>query len=97
MHPDLEWEEIAVTTVAVLEDCGLESSFQVRFDLENVPGFGSEELRLLVDRVGIPAERRREYGEHMSPPGASNWPPLLWPGLDFIMEEVMNSRCSRTR
>lgn len=65
MHPELEWPEIAAATVAVLEDCGLEPPFRCPLRLENVPGFGSGELRLLIDRTGIPAARvvriRRTY------------------------------------
>jgi hypothetical protein len=65
MHPELEWQEITAATVAVLEDSGLEAAFQVHLDLIDVPGFGSERLRLLIDRSGIPAERvvrvRRTY------------------------------------
>src|SRR5712692_7488362 len=65
MHPELEWQEIAAATVAVLEDGGLEAPFQLQLDLIDVPGFGSETLRLLIDRSGIPAERiarvRRTY------------------------------------
>lgn len=65
MHPELEWHEIAAATVAVLEDGGLEAPFQVSLDLMDVPGFGSQGLRLVIDRVGIAAERvarvRRTY------------------------------------
>jgi hypothetical protein len=68
MHPELEWHEIAAATVAVLEDGGFEAPFEVRLDLTNVPGFGSERLTLQIDRVGIPAERvarvRRTYEPH---------------------------------
>jgi hypothetical protein len=65
MHPELEWQEISAATVAVLEDAGLESPYQVAFELTDTPGFGSDGVRLLVDRVGIPVERvariRRTY------------------------------------
>jgi hypothetical protein len=68
MHPELEWQEIAGATVAVFEDNGLESPFQVRLDLVDIPGFGSGHLDLLIDRGGIPAERvarvRRTYEPH---------------------------------
>jgi hypothetical protein len=57
MHPELEWQEIAAATVAVLDDVGLEAPFQVRLVLIDIPGFGSEPLQLLVDRHDIPAER----------------------------------------
>ncbi len=60
--PELEWREIAAATV---EDCGLEAPFQFQLDLIDVPGFGSESLRLLIDRRGIPAKHvarvRRTY------------------------------------
>jgi hypothetical protein len=65
MHPELEWQEIAAATVAALEDGGFEAPFQVDLELIDVPGFGSERLRLLIDRSGIPATRvarvRRTY------------------------------------
>ncbi len=65
MHPELEWQEIAAIAVTILEDRGLEAPYQVDVDLFEVPGFGSEPLRLLVQRTGIPAERiarvRRPY------------------------------------
>lgn len=65
MHPELEWQEITAATVAVLEDSGLEGPFQVPFDLIDVHGFGSGRLRLVIDRIGLSAERvgrvRRTY------------------------------------
>jgi hypothetical protein len=58
MHPELEWQEIVAATVAALEDRGLEAPFQM-------PGFGTGELRLLIDRTGLAADRvarmRRTY------------------------------------
>jgi hypothetical protein len=68
MHPELEWQEIAAATVAVLEDGGLEAPFQVPLDLIDVPGFGSEQLHLLVDRDGVPAERVARVRRTYEPP-----------------------------
>lgn len=65
MHPELEWQEIAAATVAVLEDRGLESPFQVELEMLHVPGFDEDRLELAIDRAGVPAERiarvRRTY------------------------------------
>jgi hypothetical protein len=65
MHPELEWQEMAAATVAVLEDRGLEAPFRFHLELIDVPGFGSERLNLAINRTGIPAERvariRRTY------------------------------------
>ena len=65
MHPNLEWQEISAATVAVLDDCGLEAPFTFPLDLIDLPGFGTKRVRLVIDRVGIPARRvagmRRTY------------------------------------
>jgi len=65
MHPELEWEEIAAATVTVLEDRGLEAPFEFPLALTDLPRFGSAEVRLCLNREGIPAGRvarlRRTY------------------------------------
>jgi hypothetical protein len=65
MHPELEWDEIAAAAVSVLEDSGLESPFQFPPTLTDLPGFGSGQDVLLIDRTGVPAGRvarvRRTY------------------------------------
>jgi hypothetical protein len=52
-------------TVVALEDRGREAPFEVDLDLIDVPGFGSERIRLFIDRTGIPSEHvsrvRRTY------------------------------------
>ena len=57
MHPELEWQEIAAAAVSVLEDCGFESPFEVQLELIEMPGFGTEQVVLLIHKRGIPAER----------------------------------------
>jgi hypothetical protein len=65
MHPELEWPEIAAATVSVFEDGGLEPPFRCPLELQNVPGFGSGAVSLIIDRAGIPAAQvariRRTY------------------------------------
>jgi len=65
MHPELEWNEIAVAAVAVLEERGFEAPFQLHIDAAGVPGFGSETLQFSIARDGIHAPQveriRRTY------------------------------------
>jgi len=68
MHPELEWQEIAAAAVAVLEDCRLEAPFSFPLEMIDLPGFGTEQVRFLIDRVGVSAQRvakvRRTYEAH---------------------------------
>ena len=57
MHPELEWQEIAASTAAVLEDGGLEAPYQVQLDLIDVPGFDSGRLSPFGDRWPLAAQR----------------------------------------
>lgn len=56
MHPELEWHEIAGASVTVFEDYGRESPYLLEIELVNVPGFGTELMQLMVDRIGIPSK-----------------------------------------
>jgi hypothetical protein len=65
MHPELLWESILTATAAVLGDSGAEPPFAFALTVENVPGFGSDECRLLIDAGGVSATQitqvRRTY------------------------------------
>jgi hypothetical protein len=65
MHLELLWESILAATVAVLEQSGAEQPFALALTVEDVPGFGSDECRLLMDASGVSAKHtaqiRRTY------------------------------------
>jgi len=52
-HPRLWWEPSVLATVAVFEVRSMDPPFQFPLQVEKVPGFGSEELHLLIDPVGV--------------------------------------------
>jgi hypothetical protein len=54
MHPRLLWDTIITAAAAVLG--GIQASPPFRFPLaiQDVPGFGDGELRLLLDPVDVP-------------------------------------------
>ncbi len=53
MHPNLLWDTIIPATAAVLGDAGAQPPYPLPLTVENVPGFGSDELRLLIDPTGV--------------------------------------------
>jgi hypothetical protein len=65
MHPHLLWDDIIAATVAVLNAPGTQSPFPFVVTVQNVPGFGSGQLRLTIDSAGIAPEHvsrlRRTY------------------------------------
>lgn len=65
MHPELLWETILTATAAVLGEPSAEPPYPFTLAVENVPGFGTEECRLLIDTTGVAAGRmaqvRRTY------------------------------------
>jgi hypothetical protein len=56
MHPNLLWDTIIPATAAVLGDIGAQPPYLLPLAVENVPGFGSDNLRLLVDPTGVRPE-----------------------------------------
>jgi hypothetical protein len=65
MHPNLLWDTIIPATATVLGDVGVAPPHPLALTVEAVPGFGSQELRLLIDPVGARpqaiAQVRRTY------------------------------------
>jgi hypothetical protein len=65
MHPSLLWEDIIAATVAVLGETRTQAPFPFMLTVQDVPGFGSDQLRLDIDPIGIALEHverlRRTY------------------------------------
>lgn len=65
MHPQLLWETIITAAAVVLSDVATKPPYPVALTIEGVPGFGSDEGRLLIDPEGISptrlAQARRTY------------------------------------
>lgn len=63
--PSVALESILTATAAVLEDLSAPAPYPVTLTVENVPGFGSETCRLLIDPAGVSpnhvARIRRTY------------------------------------
>jgi hypothetical protein len=53
MHPHLLWEDIMEATVAILSHTGVQSPFPFELTVEDLPGFGSAQIRLTIDPVGV--------------------------------------------
>lgn len=56
-HPELLWDTIITAAVAVFSEGGRESPFAFVLDVQNVPGFGSEQIRFSFDGLRIPVAR----------------------------------------
>jgi hypothetical protein len=56
MHPRLLWEDIMAATVAMLSRIGVQSPFPFELTVEDLPGFGSAQLRLVIDPAGVASE-----------------------------------------
>ena len=56
MHPRLLWEDIIAATVAMLSHTGVPSPFPFELMVEDLPGFGSAQLRLVIDPTGVAPE-----------------------------------------
>lgn len=65
MHPSLLWEDIVAAAVAVLGETGTQAPFPFALTVQDIPGFGSDQLRLDVDPTGVALEHverlRRTY------------------------------------
>jgi hypothetical protein len=53
MHPLLLWEPIIPATVAVFRQRGMEPPFGFLLAVEDVPGFGTDALELVIDPIGV--------------------------------------------
>jgi hypothetical protein len=56
MHPLLLWEPIIPATCLVFLHRAIEPPFHFLLSVENVPGFGTEEVELEIDPTGVSAE-----------------------------------------
>jgi hypothetical protein len=56
MHPNLLWDTIIPATTTVLGDIGTSQPHPLPLSVENVPEFGGNELRLLIDPAGVVPE-----------------------------------------
>jgi hypothetical protein len=67
MHPRLLWSDIVAATAAVLEERINTSPFALELTIEEVQGFGSEQLSLKIETQGVPAAHiaslRRTYDQ----------------------------------
>ncbi len=65
MHPRLLWETIITAAAAVLGEGANPPPYVFTLTVQDVPGFGSGELRLLADPAGVTTDRvtriRRTY------------------------------------
>jgi hypothetical protein len=53
MHPLLLWQPIIPATCLVFRQRGIEPPFRFDLTIEDVPGFGTDVLELLIDPTGI--------------------------------------------
>jgi hypothetical protein len=56
MHPRLLWEDIIAAMVVILSQTGGQSTFPFELTVEDLPGFGSAQLRLAIDSVEVASE-----------------------------------------
>ena len=65
IHPRLLWDDIMAAAVAVLSDTSTQPPFLFDLTMQELPGFGSAQLQLAVDPIGVAAEHvhrlRRTY------------------------------------
>lgn len=65
MHPRLLWDTIIIAAAVVLSERGASSSVAFPLSIQNVPGFGDGDVRLLLDPVDVLPDRmmriRRTY------------------------------------
>lgn len=65
MHPRLLWDDIVAAAVAVLSETHDHALFRFTLTMQDVPRFGSDQIRLVIDPVGVSREHvgrlRRTY------------------------------------
>ena len=59
MHPRLLWDDIVAATVAVLSETQANAPFPFTLTVEELPGFGSDQLRFTMDPGGVASEHVR--------------------------------------
>ena len=57
MHPRLLWDAIVTAAAAILSGSQASPPFGIPLRIQDVPGFGDGELRLLLDPADVPEER----------------------------------------
>lgn len=55
MHPHLLWDTLITAVAAVMGESGAVPPFAIPLSIENVPGFGEGEVRLLLDPTNVPS------------------------------------------
>jgi hypothetical protein len=68
MHPCLLWNDVLAATAAVLEQDAASRSHPVFLQIQEIPGYGSGEVRIEIAVAGVPrgdvAKARRTYESH---------------------------------
>jgi len=59
MHPHLLWDDIVAATVAVFRAIRAHPPFPFVLTVQDLPGFGSEPLRLAIDPTGVASDHVR--------------------------------------
>lgn len=59
LHPRLLWDDIIAATVAVLSETRLQSPFPFALTVQDLPGFGSEQLQFTIDPAGVAIDHVR--------------------------------------
>ena len=70
MHPHLLWDDIVAATVAVCSATHPHAPFPFVLTVQDLPGFGSEALRLAIAPTGVASDHvrrlQRTYATSMS-------------------------------
>src|SRR5437660_1181414 len=65
MHPRLLWEDIGAAAAAILGGAGTQAPFRFALSVQDVPGFGSGPLQMMIQPDGVAtahvARLRRTY------------------------------------
>jgi hypothetical protein len=89
MHANLLWDTIIPATVAVFADLGAPAPHPLLLTVQAVPGFGSQEIRLLIDPHGVSPEliakvrrtyesQRRRHSARLAIGSCYRWGPSVY-------------------
>ena len=59
LHPRLLWDDIIAATVAVLTATRSQAPFPFTLTVQDLPGFGSAQLRFAIDPAGVALDHVR--------------------------------------